>query len=97
MPKIFTRALGTAAVAGAALIATAAPASANTIGENVGAFLIGSQNQGANAGNDGSASSNGGSNGNTLANNIADQSNVALVNTAKVAEDVLVTDFGSSG
>jgi hypothetical protein len=52
---------------------------------------IGSQNQGANAGNDGSTSSNGSSNGNTVANNIADQSDVALANTAKVAEDVLVT------
>ncbi|CAM5559781.1 hypothetical protein [Streptomyces purpurascens] len=91
MTKIFSRAIGTAAVAGAALIAAAVPASANTIGDNVGALLIGSQNQGANAGNDGSTSSHGSSNGNTLANNIADQSNVALVNTAKVAEGALVT------
>ncbi|MEV4867961.1 hypothetical protein [Streptomyces syringium] len=91
MTKTFSRALGAAAVAGAALIAAAAPASANTIGDDIGALLIGSQNQGANAGNDGATSSHGSSNGNTLANNIADQSSIALVNTAKVAEDALVT------
>ncbi|MEU2855575.1 hypothetical protein [Streptomyces syringium] len=91
MTKTLSRALGAAAVTGAALMAAAAPASANPIGDNLGALLIGSQNQGANAGNDGSTSSHGSSNGNTLATNIADQSNIALVNTAKVAEDALVT------
>ncbi|MFJ3966157.1 hypothetical protein [Streptomyces sp. NPDC090036] len=91
MKKIFKQVLSSAAVAGVAGVGVAAPASANTIGDNVGALLIASQNQGANAGNDGSTSSHGSSNGNTLANNIADQSNVALINTAKVAEDALVT------
>ncbi|MDX6364147.1 MAG: hypothetical protein QOC85_3157 [Streptomyces sp.] len=91
MTKIFSRAIGTAAVAGAALIAAAVPASANTIGDDVGVLLIGSQNQGANAGNDGSTSSHGSNNGNTLASNNADQTNDALVNIEKVAEGVLMT------
>ncbi|MFD5891814.1 hypothetical protein ACFWHQ_38515 [Streptomyces sp. NPDC060334] len=92
MIMIITRVLGAATIAG---ITAATPALAddpgNTIGNNMGALLIASQNEGANAGNDGTTSSHGSSNGNTLANNIADQSNVALINTAKVAEDALVT------
>lgn len=95
MIMILTRVLGAAAIAGITAFTAATPALADdpgsTIGNNIGALLIASQNEGANAGNDGTTSSHGSSNGNTLANNIADQSNVALINTAKVAEDAFVT------
>ncbi|MHA6757317.1 hypothetical protein [Streptacidiphilus sp. PAMC 29251] len=80
MTKIFNQVLSAVAVVGVTVLAAAVPASANSIGDTIGAIQIGSQNLGANSGNVGSVNNHGSSNGNSLANNIADQSVVGLVN-----------------
>jgi hypothetical protein len=84
MTKVF---LSTALLLGFAFTTITPVAHANTIGNDIGAIQLLSQNQGANTGNVGSTNSHGSSNGNALANNIADQSNVSVVNTVKVLED----------
>lgn len=62
----------------------------NVVGNNIGAILFGPQNNGANTGNTESTTNHGSSNGNALASNIVDNTNFALVQTAKIVEDALV-------
>jgi hypothetical protein len=89
MTRIFTRVLGAAAIAGITAFTAATPALAdgpgNTIGDNLGALLLGNQNNGANTGNTGATYTN----GKPLTNNIGDMTGAALVNTAKVVDGLI--------
>ncbi|MFJ6832469.1 hypothetical protein [Streptomyces sp. NPDC091209] len=85
MTKIFSRTLGVAAVVGAFALAAAAPASAdpNPSGDDIRISQTASGNEGADSGNDGFFSHHSSGNGNSVANNIVDPSNGALINTVE--------------